>query len=129
MRNVVKLLKYLFIIAIIYVLVRYTFVFVLLWGFIEIVIFSIRRKSIKRIRLFICNFVITILNCIDILTNIVLQIPANRILLITYKKCLRFGNPEDSFTKVLRTNFLYDNLKPRGIILYNIISFFKKDLK
>lgn len=128
MKTFKKILKSLLIILVLFILIKYLFVLFIIWGTIEVIIWSIRLKTIVRLKDFICNFVITVLNCIDILANIVLQIPANRILLksTTTTTRYKFGdNPKNSFTKVLRMNFLYNNLKPRGVTLYNIIVFLK----
>jgi len=100
----------------------------LIWTIIETIIFSIKKRNYKILVNFICNFVLTIFNCIDILFNILLQVPANRILLITTKTKTIFGNPKESFTYVLRVNFVFNNLKNRGLLLYKIILSFKKVL-
>lgn len=124
-----KLIKYIVVFAIILLLIRYVFLFLFIWGILELLIYSINKKSFTKTREFICNFVLTVLNCIDILFNIILQFPANRILLTTTESKTIFGNPKQSFIEVLRINFVYNNLKQRGIMLYKIIMFFKKSLK
>lgn len=126
MKHLYKFLRYVLVFGLIIVLFRYSFLIIFIWGLIEMIIWSIKEVSIAKTREFICNFVITVLNCVDILSNIVLQIPANRILLTTNKSNHKFGNPKDSFTRVLRLNFIYGTLKPRGLALQKIINFFKR---
>lgn len=123
-----KAIKYILVFSLFFIFIKWTYPFIIIWGVIEVLIWSIRNKTFKRIRDFICNFVITILNCIDILLNIVLHIPANRIL-TTPSSIHNFGSPEDSFTKILRMNFLYGNLTVLGDGVYHIVLFFKKLLK
>jgi hypothetical protein len=128
-QNVIfKVLKHIvvFLIALLYL--RYIFGLILVWGFVEIIIKSIKTRTWIRIKDFICNFIGNVFTCIDILSNIVFQVPANRILLIN-PKLHKFGDPNTPFTKILRLNFVLANVKPRGIALYNIIQFFKNLLK
>lgn len=109
-----------------FVFFKYVFVFLIIWGLIEAIIVAIKNKHCTIIRDFICNFVITVLTCIDILLNIVLQVPANRILLTTTLDAkYTFGNPKETFTKVLSMSFIYQNLRPRGLVLYKIITLIK----
>jgi len=122
-----KFLKYILVFGFLILFIKYSFLILLIWGIIELLIFSLYHKSTTKIKQFICNFVLTILNCIDILFNVILQIPANRILLTTHSPTL-FGNPQQSFTEVLRSNFIYNNLKYRGVLLYKFIIYFKKIL-
>lgn len=128
MNNIYKILRYIFVFGILLLMIKYVFLLFLIWGFIESIIWAIKKRNLTVTSNIICNFVLTVLNCIDILSNIVFSIPANRILITTTEKN-PFGNPKHSFTKVLRLNFVYGTLKPRGIVLYNIINFFKKTLK
>lgn len=91
----------------------------------ELIFFSYKRKSLIKIKEFICSFVITILNCIDIIFNIILQIPANRILLITTNSKLIFSNSKNRFTEILKYNFIFANLKYREVLLYKFITYLK----
>lgn len=128
MNKFIKALKHLvvFIVAVLYL--RYIFIFVVIWGVIEIFVLAIRTKNGKRIMEFFCGLMVNVFNCIDILSNIVFQVPANR-LLIKNPDINRFGSPNVPFTRILRVSFVKHNLKPRGISLYKIIQFFKNLLK
>lgn len=128
MKTFIKIIKFLLVLILLFLIIRYFYILIIIWGIIEIIIWSISRKTIVKAKTFICNFVITVLSCIDTLTNIILQVPANRILLITKDARFKFGSPKKAFTTILRMNFFYNNLKLRGVILYNIIAFFKKNI-
>jgi len=119
MKNIVKILKSILILAICFLFFRYIIIILILWGLIEVIIYSIYKKNYTKLCDFICNFVLTILTSIDILLNIILQVPANRLLLTTQDK-KSFGDPKKRFSETLKLNFVYNTLKPRGKILYNI---------
>jgi len=118
MKNKVKILKSILILAICFLFFRYIIIILISWGLIEVIIYSIYKKNYSKLCDFICNFVLTILTSIDILLNIILQVPANRLLLTTHKQS--FGDPKKRFSETLKLNFVYNTLKPRGKILYNI---------
>jgi len=127
MNDLFKIFKGILGLAIAWYFFHYVFIFFIIWGLIEIIIRAIKTRYFIIVRIFICNFVITILECIDILANIVLQIPANRILLTTSQNPkYPFGNPKESFTEILSMNFLYQNLTNRGVVLYKILKRIKK---
>ena len=50
--------------------------------------------------------------------NILLSIPANRMLITTRGD--KFGNPSKKFTDTLRLNIVKGTIKPRGLMLFNI---------
>lgn len=126
MSNLVNIFKHLAILLFTFLFIRYIGILVIIWGLIEVIVYCIKHKNAVRIKEFICNFVLTVLTCINILCNVVLQVPANRILLTTTENAPhKFGNPKRTFTNVLKLNFLYGNLNTRGIMLYKIVSFFK----
>jgi hypothetical protein len=126
--KIFKTMRHLVVFVITILYLKYLFIPVVIWGFIEILILSIRTKTGRKIKEFICGLIVNVFDCVDILSNIVFQVPANRILLKDLHKH-EFGNPREHFSKVLRLNFVFGNLKPRGIILYNIIKFFSDLLK
>ena len=119
-----KIIKFLIVLSIIIIFIRWFALIIFLWGVIEIILFSIKNKKVKYFYKFICNIIFTVLTCIDILLNIVLAIPANRYL-ITKDSSFRFGNPSKSFTKILKTNYLFQTLTNNGIKIYNVINFYK----
>lgn len=126
--NAVRIfIKALLSILLVYAFLKYILIVLLLYGILEMLIYIISKFSLKPLKDFICNITICIFKFIDILLNIFLQIPANRILIITPDEH-PFGKTKQSFTKVLFLNFVYNNLKPRGLWLYNIVTFFRKKL-
>ena len=114
-----KLLRILVIIFILYLFYRYIIFACFIWGFLETIILVFKTKTFTKISKFICNFVRTALYAVNYIINILLSVPANRILITSQGD--KFGDPRKKFTSTLRINIIKGTIKPRGIILYKII--------
>lgn len=101
-----------------YLFFRYLVFIFIIWAFLELIISAVITKKVNMFINFICNFVSIVLLSINYVMNILLSIPANRILITPQGD--NFGNPKKSFTQTLRINIVKGTIKPRGLMLYNI---------
>ena len=102
-----------------YLFFRYIIVFCLIWALIEVVVQALKHKKVNIVVNFICNFVSTVLVSTNYIINVLLCVPANRILITSEGD--RFGNSTKSFTETLKINIVKGTTKPRGILLYKLL--------
>jgi hypothetical protein len=103
-----------------YLFFRYYLIFVFIfWAILEVIVESLKNRKINLIIDFICNFVTSVLISINYVMNILLCIPANRLLITPQGD--KFGNSKKNFTQTLRINIVKGTTKPRGIILYKVL--------
>lgn len=102
-----------------YLFFRYLVFFCFFWAILEVIVESLKHKKINIVIDFLCNFVATVLISINYVMNVLLSIPANRILITSQGD--RFGNPTKSFTSTLRINIVKGTTKPRGNLLYKVL--------
>lgn len=114
-----KLFSIVLTLIIMYLFFRYLILVFIFWAILEVTIEWFKTKKINIFGKFLCNFVSTTLISVNYVMNVLLCIPANRLLITTHGD--RFGNPKKSFTQSLKINIVKGTIKPRGIILYNIL--------
>ena len=102
-----------------YLFFRYLIFVFLIWAAIEVIIISIKQRKGNKLIDFICNFVTIVLISINYIMNVLLCLPANRILITAQGD--KFGNPSKSFTQTLGINIVKGTIKPRGLLLYKIL--------
>jgi hypothetical protein len=98
----------------------------IIWGVIESLIYAFWKRSIGFALRFLGGFLLATAIGIDMLLNIVIQVPANRMLCssVGYK----FGKPGDTFSKALGQNLLKGTFRNKfGINICKFLSFFDKD--
>jgi hypothetical protein len=98
----------------------------IVWGFIESLIHAIWNRTIGHALRFLGGFLFAIAVAMDMLLNVIIQVPANRMLSnsVGYK----FGKPGDTFSKALGQNLLKGTFRDKfGVNICKFLSFFDKD--
>lgn len=123
-KKIISIISKLFTLFMMYLFFRYFIFIFILWAIIENLIKSVKNKKCNIFIKFLCNFVSSILISINYMINILLAVPANRILL--QSSTTLFGSSRRSFTQTLRINIVADTIKVRGIMLYKILESIRK---
>jgi len=113
-----KVLSSIFTLVLMYLFFRYLIFLFLIWAIIEVIIKALKERKPKKVIIFICNFVTIVLVSVNYVMNILLCVPANRIIITPQGD--KFGNPTKNFTETLRLNIVKGTIKPRGLLLHKI---------
>ena len=122
--KILSILRSVLTIFVMYIFFRYLIFVLIIWALIENIIIAVKKKKGNLILDFLCNFVTGILTSINYIMNILLAIPANRMLLKSSDT--PFGRPGRRFTQTLRMNIVKGTIKPRSIMLYKIFESIRK---
>lgn len=123
-KQITTILSGTFTVFMMYLFLRYLVFIFIIWAFTESIIKAVKRKKVNIIIKFLCNFVAGILASINYMMNILLALPAGRMLLKSSDT--PFGDPKRSFTQTLGINIVKGTIKPRGIMLHKILESIRK---
>jgi len=122
-----KFLASLAILAAILGLIYYKIIILLLaWGITEILIQAVyKRKFFKASLGILAEVIFTLLILFDIVFNVLLAVPMNRLLI--ERGSYQFGDRKDTISRVLGVNERDNTLKKPGRVIASFLNFIEKD--
>ena len=98
---------------------------IIVWGTLEAILKAFYKRSIGFALTFLGSFFFSLAIVIDMLLNVFIQVPANR--LLKYYDGYPFGKAGDTFSKALGRNKKIGNLRPLGIYICKFLHLLDKN--
>lgn len=95
------------------------------WGLVEVLIYAFYKRTIGHGIRFIGGLLKILAIVVDMLANVIMQVPSNRLLINPDGH--QFGQPGETYSDVLGTNMRDGTYLPKGELICKRLNFFDKD--